>query len=152
MRIFVGWMCLLLLFGVAGYFHQTWTDEKREEALRLRSEEGESTTHILIGGASNAAPLVVEEPGPGPHSPAGGEGELTPQLPEQLPPEDWTPPVFEVRVGPGQVLSKICAQHYGRATPELVRALAAYNDLADPDALQVGQKLQLPERSVLLAD
>jgi nucleoid-associated protein YgaU len=51
----------------------------------------------------------------------------------------------------GQSLSKIAAQSYGRSTDDLVRRLAEYNGLADPDRLRAGQDLLVPVREKLLA-
>jgi len=51
---------------------------------------------------------------------------------------------FELEVQPGQTLSQIAHAHYRSHAPELLRALAAYNGLADPDRVKAGQKLRLP--------
>jgi nucleoid-associated protein YgaU len=53
--------------------------------------------------------------------------------------------VYEVR--PGESLSTICQQTYGTAT--LTAALAAHNDISDPDSIRAGQRLRLPPTAVL---
>lgn len=59
------------------------------------------------------------------------------------PPPSW-PADQELKVRPGQSLSKIIATAYGRATPSLVERLARYNGMANADNLRIGQTLQIP--------
>ena len=42
------------------------------------------------------------------------------------------------------VLSKICAEVYGRGTPDIVAAVARYNGIDDPDQIRPGDELVLP--------
>jgi len=60
------------------------------------------------------------------------------------------PPVKAGRtheVASGESLSTICQQTYGTAT--LTAALAAHNDISDPDSIRAGQRLRLPPTAVL---
>ena len=52
------------------------------------------------------------------------------------------------RVKPGESLSSICQERYADRT--LCRELAEFNGLADPDALQAGQRLRLPPANDLV--
>jgi len=60
------------------------------------------------------------------------------------------PAEFVYSVKSGDVLSVICSDYYGsRRGPfanlaQLVDAVAAYNDLASPDALRAGKTIRLP--------
>lgn len=62
------------------------------------------------------------------------------------PSPDTEPPAqtWHITVRPGMVLSKICAEVYGRGTPDIVAAVARYNGLDDPDQIRPGDELVLP--------
>ncbi len=93
--------------------------------------------------AAEAPPMSdgpnVAPPGSEPESPS----------PTELPPR--YPADLELVVRSGQSLSKIVAESYGRSTPDLVRRLAAYNGMSDPDRMRAGQHLRVPVKEKLLA-
>jgi nucleoid-associated protein YgaU len=60
-------------------------------------------------------------------------------------------PDSEVVVRPGQVLSRILAEHYGPGSARWLALVARYNGLDDPDELQAGSVLRLPDVSRLVA-
>ena len=95
-------------------------------------------------GDQPSTPSPTDEPQPD-LEPSGGE-----PAPGPLPPPRW-PADLELTVRPGQSLSKIVAQSYGRSTDDLVRRLASYNGLSNPDRLRAGQDLRVPVREKLLA-
>jgi nucleoid-associated protein YgaU len=80
---------------------------------------------------------AIEMGGPGGGFGAGGAGAigLPPAVAEELP---YT--FHDVR--PGEALSRICRAHYGDAS--LAAAVAKYNGLTDPNAIQAGTRLRLP--------
>ncbi len=86
-----------------------------------------------------------------------------PLVPQPVTPEPATSPMpaapvtaplvvaersHEVR--PGESLSTICQQAYGTAS--LTQALAAHNDISDPDRVRAGRRLSLPAVEVLDGD
>lgn len=142
---------LLLLLACAFGGAALWQER---HVARLERERAEA-----LHAAGGAAPLPLEQ------RLAPGEGVVIVGRPsgaepvEVLPPqpvgavaqgEDWERAAserlgdFELEVRPGQTLSQIAHAHYRSHAPELLRALAAYNGLADPDRVQAGQKLRLP--------
>jgi LysM repeat protein len=151
-------------FGLAGFWQSHRLKElERERALAIRIQEGElsqtpsgllaaGTGVVVIGRPSGAEPIG----GGANDEPAATPVVQTPQQPEeqaapQPAPEQPAPLAdFELSVEQGQTLSSIAREHYGSASPALVRALAAYNGLADGNALPIGQKLKLPSASVLV--
>ncbi len=134
----------------------------RERAPDLLSEGGAPEPpplpgwgHVVLGAPSGAEPRprpIVATPPPSadaegqPGEPASGPGPRS----EPIAPPRW-PEDLELVVRPGQMLSKIAAAEYGRATEELVMLLAAYNGLSDPNKLQAGQTLRVPVKDKLLA-
>ena len=82
---------------------------------------------VVLGGPSGAEPLV------------------DPTLVAPAPRVRTSLPDFELVVRPGQVLSRIVREHYGHAATWLVEALTDYNGLTDPNALDIGRTLYLPE-------
>lgn len=110
---------------------------------------------VVVGSPSGAAPRLR----PIPEATPTAQDEPTPSV-ERPAPETVTetapPPRFpadlELVVRPGQSLSKIAAAEYGRSTPELVTALAAYNGMDDPNKLRAGQTLRIPVKAKLLGE
>lgn len=78
------------------------------------------------------------------------ESEPAPERPERtLPPGDArTLSYVHHEVARGESLTTICRAYYGDAS--LVRELARYNDLADADAIRVGQRLLIPKAADLV--
>jgi nucleoid-associated protein YgaU len=109
----------------------------REPLLEERAAPTRSVPELLAPG-----PADVEadgEAGTEDRDPHPGEDPLPPfELPD-----------FELEVRAGQTLSQIAYAHYGTAPEALVKALATYNGLSDPDALRAGRRLLLPDRSKL---
>lgn len=112
----------------------------------------------MLGRPSNAAPTPRPEPieppaelPPGP-SPSEVPGETGPTIvpdPDPVPAPPAWPTDQELKVRPGQSLSKIIAQAYGRSTLDLVARLAAYNGMTDANKLIVGQVLYIPVQEKL---
>lgn len=103
----------------------------------------------------------------GPHATGrGGSAPFLPALREEQRDRQGTPPTpsgtaplpprvpddFELTVAPNTTLGEIAQVYYGTARPSLVRALATYNGLADPNKLRSGQTLFVPDRSRLGLD
>jgi nucleoid-associated protein YgaU len=53
-------------------------------------------------------------------------------------------------VGALETLSKICVTYYGDR--DLAPALARYNDIADPDRVREGRRLNIPDRARLTGE
>lgn len=62
------------------------------------------------------------------------------------------PDDFEVRVARNLTLGEIAQAHYGTSRPTVVKALATYNGLDDPNKLRAGQTLRVPDRAKLGLD
>lgn len=62
------------------------------------------------------------------------------------------PDDFELVIAPNMTLGEIAQIYYDTAHPDVVRALANYNGLSDPDALRVGRTLWVPDRAKLGVD
>jgi nucleoid-associated protein YgaU len=145
------------LFGAAALWQSRRVEAlQRERELAMRVQSGEFAEDaggalipagwaaVTVGRPSGVDPVAPPEsgepPGPGasvaPETPRASDGD-----------EDRRSSLlndFEVRVEPGQSLSKIARAHYGTAARDVVLALARYNGLADEDELVAGQKLLLP--------
>ena len=142
MRAMLLLLALATAFGLAALWQSHHLDQlrKRREVAAQVAEGIYADTEtglipagyavLTLGGPSGVPPL--EEPVEGEVADAG-RFEL-PDLPD-----------FELVVQPGQTLSQIVEAHYGTSSVGLVRALADYNGLANPDALGVGDRLALPE-------
>ena len=115
-------------------------------------KEGWAT--VVVGRPSGVAPLefareTEEDERDGPV--AGSPGPLEPAVDDGF----YASPElgdFEMEVQPGQTLSGIAHAHYGTAPVALVEALATYNGLENPNALQSGATVLLPELSLLVDD
>lgn len=88
-----------------------------------------------------AAPLAG--PDEDPRAPAPW---LAPDEPDPAAPADA---VVELVVPDGSSLSMVVWRHYGTAPEPLVRAVARYNGLDDPNLVRAGQALRLPPRALL---
>jgi nucleoid-associated protein YgaU len=142
---------LLLLLTCAFGSAALWQERKVAQLERERAE--------ALRAAGGAAPLPLEQ------RLAPGEGVVIVGRPSGAEPVEVSPPQvaaaaaqgedweraaaerlgdFELEVRPGQTLSQIAHAHYRSHAPELLRALAAYNGLADPDRVKAGQRLRLP--------
>ena len=148
-------LLLLLLLAVAFAGAALWQDRQLgqlradREALAQVAEGrlGETDSGfvpegwavVTVGRPSGAGKIVIE---PAPAS----IGEAAPPPNEAGgPPADWRAlGDFELVVQTGQTLSGIAKTHYGTAGGDLVRALAEYNGMDDPDRLRLGQDLSLP--------
>jgi len=145
---------LALFLGSVGAFavwntvakSETASAAEREDLAPLPADWGA----VWIGEPSGADPL------PGPERMGFREIDSDParreRSTEDVGASDSPDGVFEMRVQPGQVLSRICALRYGTSNPELVRRLAEYNGLSDPDNVKVGALLRLPPAEDLLGD
>lgn len=164
MRVFLGLLLLLGIFGLAGVAQHRFSAKARVErdqafAARRAPEEGIYRTTgraiLRIGRPSGADPIELPEPG----LPSSGERGTSPTAHksprpvggDSFPPTDWTPPVYEMTVQSGQVLSRICQEFYGTGKPPIPQLVATYNGLGDPDSVRAGQKLLLPPLEVLRA-
>jgi nucleoid-associated protein YgaU len=154
MRIVLLIAAFAALFGAAALWQSRRIEAlERDRELALRMQAGE-----VVQGADGdlipagwAAVTVGRPSGVDPVERPPATEELQPSNaetpPSGPPPPDEGPSLlsdFELRVEPGQSLSKIARAHYGTAARDVVRALARYNGLADENELTAGQKLLLP--------
>jgi nucleoid-associated protein YgaU len=134
-----------------------WQEQKLAELRRERQLASRVSAGVLVETPSGALPagkgvVIIGRP-------SGAEPlEMSPaeQAPEQAgsgadpraePGAELADFVMEVRAG--QTLSGIAHAVYGTAPSGLVRRLAEYNGLEDPDMLRAGQRLCLPPRERL---
>ncbi len=148
MRLLLGGLLLLALFGGAALWQRSWTSAARSERDAARTGGtaiGDGWSRVVVGRPSGGEPYV------GPVE----KGSAVPPVREQVPPGPTRalspqPADTEITVQSGQSLSKICQEHYGTARLAVIEAVARYNHLADPDTLREGQKLRLPHLESLL--
>ena len=153
MRALLG---LLLLAGT--FLAATGWQMNRSRSVKAAREQQHGLTGaprdpawslLVLGPASGADPIPVAA------------------APAQAPAEpEWTSPPADLPLSPaptsthyapdyryvvqaGDVLSRICKQHYGTARSALVSAVAHYNGLPTPDAIRVGEAVLLPDRTRL---
>ena len=147
MRALLGWLILFGLAALAGWGTARWRAYARAQGESLtqvqEDEKPGVPARVLIGQHSGAAPLRTEEV-ERPKAPAIFHDEPAP------PP---APAPLVVTVRPGSTLSKLCQEYYVDASrpplSEVVDAVAAWNDLANPNDLRAGQLLELPQLSRL---
>jgi hypothetical protein len=159
MRLWIPALLLLGCFAAATLWQARWTQdlrERRDQAWGTGSHDARGASNARTfpsAGSMAAAPrnsdwarIVVGRPsGARPverHPPAAGYS-----MAADLPGGHAAPlqePDFTMIVRSGQSLSMISEQHYRSAQPELVRALAQYNSLPDPNRIRAGKTLQLP--------
>lgn len=155
------------LFGLAALWQERHVEALRSERRQLEAEAAGELARtssgdlaaghgvVLVGAASGAEPVPrpaswtdsrrAPEPAPrAPTLPTGTNGSVEPT------PPDARTTTHAVEVQPAQTLSGICYLHYGTASRDLVAAVARHNGLEDPDQLQVGAALELPELGALL--
>ena len=153
MRTLLGLLILGGLFLMAATWQRNQTEDLREQrSQRYGIPEDPASQRpgwdtLVLGRPSGAQPIPS---------------------PEQLDPawESWTDPDDDARddgrtgvsqeyryeVQSGDVLSRICVQHYGTSRASLVNAVAHYNGLSSPDAIRAGKILLLPDRGLLEED
>ena len=155
MRVFLGLIVLLSLFLMAAFWQKGYTrrlQEQRdfEQGISVATTSGEDRwVKLVLGRPSGAEPMAApihlqgQPPLPGP--------EIDPLQPSETPPPDFEPDVTYV-VKSGDVLGTVCQQRYGTAKPKVLKAVALYNDLKNPNALDLGQTLALPSLEVLFPE
>jgi len=150
MRTFLGLLILGGLFLMAAAWQRNQTEELRAERSQRygipqdpsRTEDGWDS--LVLGRPSGAEPIPSAE-------------QLEPAWenwtdPDDDPGSDAPPPVsqeYRYEVQSGDVLSRICAKHYGTSRASLVDAVAHYNGLSSPDAIRAGKILLLPDPGLL---
>lgn len=147
MRVLLGLAVLLSLFAMAASWQGRWTDGLR----RARDTEHGAPGQAAVSGAGWTTLVVGLPSGADPVAPT----EIDEPAEERIPPEPDGPVGFvgdfEYVVRSGDVLGRICNAHYSTSAREVVAAVAAYNGLASPDQIRVGQVLSLPDQSRLAA-
>jgi len=158
-RALLGITILATLFWMAAAWQDRWTEGLRKEreivhgteALALSSAGWSS---LVIGRPSGAVPrpgladTPEDEDGGWATTPGTGQPAQTEFAFASIPATRHT-------IRAGDVLGKICRRHYGSDRPlfpklaDLVRAVAAHNDLPTPDAIREGQTIELPDLQVL---
>jgi hypothetical protein len=113
--------------------------EPRPQADPARPGDAGRTGQAVTGDAAAPPPHPDREAEP-PGGPTGAGGNQPGATAQE----------FRMVVQPGQNLSSICRVHYGTARPELVRAVARYNQLASEHDLRAGRTLLLPPIEKLL--
>jgi len=147
MRVLLGLAVLLSLFAMAASWQGRWTDGLRRArdtehgAPSQAAASGAGWTTLVVGlpsGAEPVEPIEIDVPAaePVPREPEGPVGFVGD---------------FEYVVRSGDILGRICNAHYSTSAREVVAAVAAYNGLASPDQIRVGQVLSLPDQSRLAA-
>jgi phage tail protein X len=158
MRAVVGLLVLGTLFLLAA----TWqsrttkrlqTKREREHGVPARNADAvpDGWSTLVVGRPSGSEPF--EQP-PGEASSSASSASTTVDdgtLSEQLDEPPYRPD-FSYTVRSGDILGRICSQHYDTARPWIVNAVAAYNGLASPDDLREGQELLLPDVDFLQAE
>lgn len=163
MRFIVLLLLLVGLMAAAGLWQQRWTHAARQQRDlllgRTRLEPSPPpSARLVLGRPSRQAPFDVPLGLP-PALPdalalRGVPGVESPAPPDpawEYAPQPWEP-VFEVEIRPGQVLSVLCSEFYGTSRPPVVRRVAEWNGLTNPDQLRAGQRIELPGRAWVLAE
>jgi nucleoid-associated protein YgaU len=141
MRALLLLLVLAAAFALAAVWQRKHVAELRAARSAAEAAPAPSPDPLAPELAAGEAVLIVgrpsgAEPRPRPSQPA-------PPQPRSVEKEP-TLADFTQEVQGGQTLSGIAHVHYGQSGPALVRALAAYNGLSDPDQLRAGQTLRLP--------
>jgi len=117
-----------------------WEQSDGEVAETESGMLAEGWAAVIVGAPSGADPLLVE---------SLLESRAPSFPPDEVPDGDFEEATplgdFEMEVQPGQTLSGIAEAHYGTASNRLVQALAAYNEIEDPNTLRSGAWVLLPE-------
>lgn len=149
MRVLLGWLILFGLAAVAGLGTAYWRAHARERSDSVTSVQAADALGvpavITFGAPSGASPISLpEDPrsipllrAPDPTDPEP-RSDPTPRQPEP----------FELKVRPGNVLSKICQDFYTerghRSLSAITERVAAWNGLSSANDLKAGQIIQLP--------
>lgn len=174
MRVLLGWLLLFSAFAAAAFYQSQWSEglrrvrEERAMVGTARTSASLAPTgraRLQLGRPSGAAPIEVARPArrlpPGATDTSGVAASTVPALalssapelaadwPEGEAPPSWTPPVYEMRVPAGTVLSKICQDFYGSGRPPIPQRVAEYNGLRSADHLRAGDRLKLPPLTLL---
>lgn len=155
MRALLGITILASLFWMAAAWQGRWTEGLRNEREIVHG------TEVLALSSAGWSSLVIGRPSGAPPRPEIIEEETGwATLPEEEVQSERgyafaSIPATRHTVRGGEVLGKICARHYGSDRPlfpklaDLVTAVALHNELDAPDAIRVGQTLELPDLQVL---
>ena len=146
-----GLVLLILLaaaFGLAALWQQRHLAEL-QAARRAAEAEADGVLRSTPNGdlAPGQAVLLVGRPSGAEPRPRPTPAEQA--MPPAAPQAESALEDYALEVQPGQTLSGIAYLHYQESGPALVRALAAYNGLEDPDQLRAGKALRLPPRQRL---
>ena len=151
MRVFLGLIVLLSMFLMAAFWQKGYTRRLQEQRDIEQGYSVHSTSaddrwvKLVLGRPSGAEPLAAPihlqgtPPDPAP---------VDPGVPAPPTETDIEPDVTYV-VQSNDVLGTICQERYGTANPKVIDAVALYNDLKDPNDLDLGQTLALPSLEVL---
>ena len=154
MRALLGLLLLVGTFLVASGWHGSRTRrarDARELQHGLTSDAGSEWSLLVLGAGSGADPIPGALPlshSQAPDEPVWFEPSLE-GAPAAAPPTPRYSPDYRYIVQKGDVLGRICRQHYGTAPTSLVEAIARYNGLETPDAVRIGDAILLPDRTLL---
>jgi hypothetical protein len=150
MRTLLGLLILGGLFLMAAAWQRNQTKELRAQRSQRYgipedpSGEKPGWDSLVLGRPSGAQPIpTAEQLGPAWESWTGPDDDIQ---------GDARPPVqqeYRYEVQSGDVLSRICSQHYSTSRASLVKAVARYNGLSSPDAIRAGKILLLPDPGLL---
>ena len=156
MRVLFGW---LLLFGLVAAMAWVTAEKRtraRERSTQVTAERAPDApgvpARVLIGAPSGAEPLGASRTRVGI---AERRFVVTTPNPEQKPSQP-APKIFKLQVRPGGALSTMCQEFYKQEErpplAAIVEAVARWNQLSNPDSLQVGQSLELPPLELLFPE
>lgn len=159
MRALIGLLVLGTLFIMAASWQKRMTSRLHDDRAQRYNVADDSAANqegwsrLILGRPSGAEPLIVPEPQPPAASyvrqPAAAAPPAPVEEPEPTPPQRFRKDQIYT-VQPGEVLSRICQEHYTvRPLPTLIERVATYNDLSSPDELRAGDELLLPDPAVL---
>ncbi|MCD8329646.1 MAG: LysM peptidoglycan-binding domain-containing protein [Lachnospiraceae bacterium] len=146
-------LALAWILGMgSGVWHER-LNEAREAAATLQAEEGGEYASLTASGEvkeEDEESAAGGESASGEHAADAETGEQTPE--EEL--ESAAPGVQEeaaeavgavisYEVQPGETLAGICRSRYG--STERLEEICALNQISDPDHIEAGQELLLPE-------
>lgn len=154
MRALLGLLLLVGIFLIATGWQGSRTRTVRAARELQHGLTGEARSEwslLVLGAGSGAEPIPGAEPPSqfqAPDEPLWYEtsGEAPPAA---APSPSRYSPDYRYIVQKGDVLGRICRQHYGTARTALVKAVARYNGLETPDAVRIGDAVLLPDRALL---
>ncbi len=155
MRLIAVLLVLASLFGLAWAWQAGTLDALRRESRAAAGDSGgrrdpefaplpEGWGVVVIGKPSGAAPVPGSVDRAAPALPADASSVPEASDADWVALEERALGDFRVEVFAGQTLFSITQMHYGSANQELCAALARYNGIHDPAALEVGETLLLP--------